>query len=90
MFPTLLALVRQQYLQDPAVTQTATALAAAVLDGARDRSRDRHLRPFLDQQRRTAPLTHVRRRARPRPRVPRKARRVAPAKLLCGRDGVGA
>src|SRR5580698_4608119 len=47
MFPTLLALVRQQYCGDPAAAQSALQIATAILDGARDRSRDRHLRSLL-------------------------------------------
>lgn len=45
-----------------AVRPLAVKLVDAILDGARDRSRDKNLRPVLDQQQRTTPLT----RARPR------------------------
>jgi len=84
MFPTLLGLVRQQYARDPAETVSAELIAQAVIDGARDRSRDAHLRPLLDLQKRTAPLTRTRRRRRKAPRPVRKPRRAPPPKLLCG------
>jgi hypothetical protein len=75
MFPTLLALLRHQYAGEAAATPAAHQIAAAILDGARDRSRDRHLRPLLDLQRRTEPLDQVRRRRRRPPPPVRKPRR---------------
>jgi hypothetical protein len=90
MFPTLLGLLRQQYAVDPAALVSAQAIAQAVIDGARDRSHDRHLRPLLDLQRRTDPLTRTRRRQRRAPRPPRKPRRAAPPKLLYEKSKVHA
>jgi hypothetical protein len=45
-----------------ALHKVALKLVDAILDGARDRGADKNLRPLLDQQQRTRPLT----RARPR------------------------
>jgi hypothetical protein len=60
-FPVLLSLVRAGYEGDlPAVRTASTELATDVLRCSRDRSRDRHLRPLLDQQRRTDSLTKPR------------------------------
>jgi hypothetical protein len=53
-----------------AVRPLAAKIVDAILDGARDRGRDKNLRPVLDQQQRTSPLT----RARPR----RAARSLGP------------
>jgi hypothetical protein len=44
------------------VRPLAAKIVDAILDGARNRGRDKNLRPVLDQQHRTHPLT----RARPR------------------------
>ena len=82
MFPSLLGLLRQQYAADPAASVTCRQIAQAVIDGALDRSRDRHLRPVLDLQRRTAPLTCVRKRRRKAQRIPRKPRRAPPPKVI--------
>ena len=38
----------------------AVKIADAILDGARDRGRDKNLRPVIDQQQRTGPLTRAR------------------------------
>ncbi|MBK6532091.1 MAG: hypothetical protein IPF99_21565 [Deltaproteobacteria bacterium] len=84
MFPTMLALLREQYGRDPAASQSARQIAQAVIDGANDRSRARHLRPVIDQQRRTEPLQQTRRRRRVAPKAPRKLRRAPPPKLLYG------
>jgi hypothetical protein len=84
MFPTMLALLRQQYGRDPAASQSARQIAQAVIDGANDRSRDRHLRPAIDQQQRSEPLQHTRRRRRLVAKAPRKLRRAPPPKLLYG------
>ena len=84
MFPTLLALLREQYGRDPTARQSAQKIAQAVIDGANDRSRDRHLRPLIDQQQRTEPLQQTRRRRRTAPKKPRKLRRAPPPKLLYG------
>lgn len=40
--------------------RAAAAIARAILAGARDRSRERHLRSLHDQQQRDAPLTRAR------------------------------
>ena len=45
----------------------AQKIVNAVLDGARDRSRDKHPRPVIDQQQRTMPLTRARIRLKERP-----------------------
>jgi len=59
----LIALVRSGYLGEPAAARAAaTRVATGILRGARDRSRDPHIRPVLDQQQRTEPLTRVRKR----------------------------
>jgi len=84
MFPTLLSLLREQYANDPAASQSARQIAQAVVDGARDRSLDRHLRPVIDQQRRTEPLNELRKRKRIKPPTPRKLRRAPPPRLLYG------
>lgn len=38
----------------------AVKIADAILDGARDRGRDKNLRPVIDQQQRSGPLTRAR------------------------------
>ena len=38
----------------------AAKIAEAILDGARDRGRDKNLRPVIDQQQRSGPLTRAR------------------------------
>lgn len=82
MFPTLLGLLRQQYADDPGAMISCQQIAQAVIDGARDRSRDRHLRPLLEVQRRAEPLTQTRRRRRRAPRPTAKSRRAQPPKIL--------
>ena len=61
--PALVVLVRSAYCDDPAAARAAAGrVAAGILRGARDRSRDPHIRPLLDQQLRTEPMTDVRKR----------------------------
>ena len=43
-----------------AVHLLAVKIVDAILDGARDRGRDKTLRPVIDQQQRTTPLTRAR------------------------------
>jgi len=43
-----------------AVRPLAAKIVDAILDGARDRGRDKTLRPVLDQQQRICPLTRTR------------------------------
>lgn len=43
-----------------AVRHLAAKIVDAILDGARDRGRDKNLRPVVDQQQRTRPLTRAR------------------------------
>jgi hypothetical protein len=38
----------------------AVKIVDAILDGARDRGRDKNLRPVIDQQQRTKPLSRAR------------------------------
>jgi hypothetical protein len=63
--PAVLTLVRAGHEGDPAAARgAAIEIATDVLRCSRDRSRDQHLRPLLDQQRRTDSLTKPR--VRPR------------------------
>lgn len=71
-FSSIALLVRYGYEGNIAsVHAEARLISSAILSGARDRSRDPHLRPLRDQQRRGAPL-HEKRPAR------RKAARTSP------------
>jgi hypothetical protein len=103
MFPTLLSLVQQQWHGERvAAARSAQRIAHAVLDGARDRSRDPHVRPLQDQQQRTDALHHVRKRPRPRKKARpavtapspsrrrKRRRRLLPPRFLCGGDKVAA
>lgn len=56
-------LVRSAYCDEPAAARAAARrVATGILRGARDRSRDPHIRPLLDQQLRTEPMIGVRKR----------------------------
>jgi len=61
---SLLALVRAITDGCPVGIPEASHIARAILCGARDRSRDPHPRAVRDTQRRTGPLTRMRRRTR--------------------------
>jgi hypothetical protein len=50
-----------------AVRPLAEKIVDAILDGARDRGREKNLRSVLDQQQRTRPLTRARPRRKARP-----------------------
>mgnify|MGYP003551918682 CR=1 FL=1 len=75
-FSDVVALVRACAEHAPrSVARTASlSLARHILRGARDRSRDRHLRPLLDHQRRTRSLREPRP-PRLRPAFPKKRTR---------------
>jgi hypothetical protein len=63
--PAVLTLVRAGREQQPQRVRAASIdIATDILRCARDRSRDRNLRPLLDQQQRTDSLTKPRRRSR--------------------------
>ena len=71
-FASLVALVRAAAEANSIGAREAShSVARHILRGARDRSRDRHLRPLLDHQRRTGSLSQPRpaRRRRPTPTV---------------------
>ena len=73
-YPALLALVAAGYTAARNdAREAAVQIAETILRGARDRSRDAHLRPILDQQRRTESLTRLRKRRRSARRASRKA-----------------
>jgi len=79
----MLLLLRQQSDgQTIAAMQSAELIAHSVIDGARNRAKDRHLRTVLDQQQRTESLHSLRRRRRRAPPTPRKPRRAPPPALL--------
>jgi hypothetical protein len=72
-YPALLRLVAAGYTGARAAGRDAAVeIAETILRGARDRSRDAHLRPVLDQQRRTESLTRLRKRRRSSRRSSRK------------------
>jgi hypothetical protein len=81
-FSSLVALVRAGAEANCSAARAAShAVASHILRGARDRSRDRHIRALLDHQRRTHSL-HEPRPARQRAPAPKKRRRgdlLAPA-----------
>jgi hypothetical protein len=63
--PAVLTLVRAGHEgKQRAVRAASIEIATDILRCARDRSRDRHLRPLLDQQRRTDSLIKPRHRTR--------------------------
>lgn len=63
--PAVLTLVRAGHEGQPLRVRAASIeIATDILRCARDRSRDHHLRPLLDQQQRTDSLTKARRRTR--------------------------
>jgi hypothetical protein len=63
--PAVLTLVRAGHEGDGFRARKASIdIATDILRCSRDRSRDPHQRPLVDQQRRTEPLTRVRRRRR--------------------------
>jgi len=56
--PALIALVVAAHRRDrPDARAASRAVATTILRGARDRSRDKHARPLLDQQARVRSLT---------------------------------
>lgn len=72
-YAALIALVRAAGQETPtAVRAHARLIASMILGGARDRSRDAHLRPLLDQQRRTESLREKR---EPRKKYVRRGRK---------------
>lgn len=74
-FSDLVTLVRASAEERPNVVRTSSnSLARHILRGARDRSRDRHLRPLLDHQRRTQSLREPRPLRRRPPSVKSKKR----------------
>ena len=65
MYPSLLGLLRAQWEgRESDVRLNTRRIAHAILDGARDRSRERHPSPRIDQQDREASLDAPRIRAR--------------------------
>jgi hypothetical protein len=88
VFPQMINLVLAIHAGDrTAMRRASRAIASAILDGARDRSREAIVRTRIDQQRRTEPLQRLRK-SRPGRGPQVVARRRARAAARLDRVGV--